>query len=261
MKTIAVLNLKGGVGKTTTATNLAYELSRKGQTLLIDADKQGNASEFYGRYDDDTPAALGRVLEQDKADFSGAPYYVKTDYDGLYIMPANTGLMKSNLALLMNPAPRRETRLARFLRELEPAFQFCVIDCAPDIDMATINALMAADIAIVPVTLDKNACKGLREVWEQINAAIESGNQRLCGRVLVTRYRASEQADKISLLSGYWRIGTRIRESTEKAETSNDAGRPLSIYSRYSNAARDYRRLADELLNYFAHPATATCAG
>lgn len=256
MKTIAVLNLKGGVAKTTTAANLAFELSRRGGTLLVDADKQGNATEFYCQYNDSAPAGLGEVLAaKDPAGLlytsviSPALDAGGTPYSGLCIMPSNTSLMRANIALLMDTSRGRETRLRRFLQRLAadvPTMQYCVVDCAPDIDMSSINALMAADLVLVPITLDKNARKGLREVWEQIDAARED-HPGLVARALVTRYRP-DQAAKLPEVADLQRMATIIRESTQKVESSNDAGRPLSVSSRWSNAARDYRALAGEVL-------------
>lgn len=176
MKTIVILNLKGGVGKTTTATNLAYELSNIGETLLIDADKQGNSTEFYSIHD--FTHGLGDVLTAKTAADACALHAALPalnangkPYPHLRILPSDYRLMKSNISLLLDTSSGRDKRLRRYLAENEGALEFVVVDCAPDIDMASINALMAADLAIVPITLDKNARKGLAEVWEQIEAA------------------------------------------------------------------------------------------
>lgn len=112
--------------------------------------------------------------------------------------------------------------------------------------MASINALMAADLAIVPITLDKNARKGLAEVWEQIEAA-QQENPKLKAYALITRFRP-DQKEKIADVTDLNLLGTVVRESTQKVENGNDAGKPLSLYSRWSNAARDFRVLADEVL-------------
>lgn len=176
VKTIVILNLKGGVGKTTTATNLAYELSNIGETLLIDADKQGNSTEFYNIHD--FAHGLGDVLTAKTAADACALHAALPalnangkPYPHLRILPSDYRLMKSNISLLLDTSSGRDKRLRRYLAENEGALEFVVVDCAPDIDMASINALMAADLAIVPITLDKNARKGLAEVWEQIEAA------------------------------------------------------------------------------------------
>lgn len=166
MKTIVILNLKGGVGKTTTATNLAYELSNIGETLLIDADKQGNSTEFYNIHD--FTHGLGDVLTAKTAADACALHATLPalnangkPYPHLRILPSDYRLMKSNISLLLDTSSGRDKRLRRYLAENEGALEFVVVDCAPDIDMASINALMAADLAIVPITLDKNARKGL----------------------------------------------------------------------------------------------------
>ena len=199
MKTIVILNLKGGVGKTTTATNLAYELSNIGETLLIDADKQGNSTEFYNIHN--FAHGLGDVLTTKTAadacalhaalpalHASGKPY------PHLRILPSDYRLMKSNISLLLDTSSGRDKRLRRYLAENEGVLEFVVVDCAPDIDMASINALMAADLAIVPITLDKNARKGLAEVWEQIEAA-QQENPKLKAYALITRFRPDQKRE------------------------------------------------------------------
>ena len=148
MKTIVILNLKGGVGKTTTATNLAYELSNIGETLLIDADKQGNSTEFYNIHD--FTHGLGDVLTAKTAADACALHAALPalnangkPYPHLRILPSDYRLMKSNISLLLDTSSGRDKRLRRYLAENEGVLEFVVVDCAPDIDMASINALMA----------------------------------------------------------------------------------------------------------------------
>ena len=258
LKTIAVLNLKGGVAKTTTAVNLAYELSQHAPTLIIDADKQGNSSEFFGQYHDNSPAALGLVLGSKQTptiwDAKGIIFEATRPdgnmYPNLLVIPSNTSLIKANISLLLDTSTGREKRLRKFLDGMKKdplsSVRYCIIDCAPDIDMSSINALMAADLVLVPITLDKNARKGLAEVWEQIEASKED-NQSLIARALITRYRPDHQS-KLAEVSDLELMQTCIRESTQKVEDSNDAGMPLSLHSKWSNAARDYRQLAREVM-------------
>lgn len=151
MKTIVILNLKGGVGKTTTATNLAYELSNIGETLLIDADKQGNSTEFYNIHD--FTHGLGDVLTAKTAADACALHAALPalnangkPYPHLRILPSDYRLMKSNISLLLDTSSGRDKRLRRYLAENEGVLEFVVVDCAPDIDMASINALMAASL-------------------------------------------------------------------------------------------------------------------
>ena len=144
--------------------------------------------------------------------------------------------MKSNISLLLDTSSGRDKRLRRYLAENEGVLEFVVVDCAPDIDMASINALMAADLDIVPITLDKNARKGLAEVWEQIEAA-QQENPKLKAYALITRFRP-DQKEKIADVTDLDLLGTVIRESTQKVENGNDAGKPLSLYSRWSTVTR-----------------------
>ena len=178
------------------------------------------------------------------------------EWERLSILTANMSLAVTNNSVLLEARAGRELRLAKWLQS--PAAnqsEWSVIDCPPAINMASINALMAADLVLVPVTLDDNAVKGLHETMEQIRASIESGGKCKFARVLVTRCRP-DQMDKLNAaqqgLEGLKPMETVIRESTRRVEDSNDARLPVSVLSRWSHAARDFRSLAEEIRGMFA---------
>ena len=170
MKTISVINLKGGVAKTLTAGSMAHILAtyHGKRVLLIDNDKQGNTSKTFGvhSYDD---KSVSDVLTARRLD----PWEVikKTRFDMIDVMPANMSLIRANLEVMLDTSARpQQTRLRDALNTIaaESFYDFCIIDNAPDINISTINALVASDDVIIPIKIDKYAFDGLEELKEQI---------------------------------------------------------------------------------------------
>ena len=163
MKTVAMINLKGGVGKSVTACNLAIDLTVVDniprRVLVVDLDKQANTSKFFERFGYDRPCAAELLT-----DFGMNTQAVirQTGYKGLDIIPANMRLLTANKAALMDCMHRQHDRLKNRLAQKKDEYSYCVIDCPPDIDMAVINALVAADYVIVPMDCDEWAIDGLR---------------------------------------------------------------------------------------------------
>ena len=151
-------------------------------------------------------------------------------YPHLRILPSDYRLYEVDIFLLLDTSSGRDKRLRRYLAENEGALEFVVVDCAPDIDMASINALMAADLAIVPITLDKNARKGLAEVWEQIEAA-QQENPKLKATPLLPAF-APIKKEKIADVTDltYWARLSAKAHRKSKTERRGQAASPL--YSR-----------------------------
>ena len=169
MKTISIINLKGGVAKTLTADSMAHVLAtlHNKRVLLVDNDKQGNTSKAFGvhSYDD---KSISDVLTARRLD----PWEVikKTRFENIDVMPANMTLIRANMEVLMDSTRPQQTRLRSALNTIaaENFYDFCIIDNAPDINISTINALVASDDVIIPIKIDKYAFDGLAELKEQI---------------------------------------------------------------------------------------------
>lgn len=180
MKTISIINLKGGVAKTLTADSMAHVLAtlHNKRVLLVDNDKQGNTSKAFGvhSYDD---KSISDVLTARRLD----PREVikKTRFENIDVMPANMTLIRANMEVLMDSTRPQQTRLRSTLNAIaeENFYDFCIIDNAPDINISTINALVASDDVIIPIKIDKYAFDGLEELKEQIEDTRDDLNPRL----------------------------------------------------------------------------------
>ena len=179
MKTISILNLKGGVGKTFTAANIAYELWRRGyKVLLLDNDKQGNLSKAYGRYDAESVAPITKLLSGDWQ--QPEELIQQTDYDGIDIVAANMSLFGATWNLTKEESENQIERYKALVYArvqyygdctIYGKYDYCIIDNPPDIGLNVINALAITDEVIVPVKIDEDALEGLDIVAEQIEDA------------------------------------------------------------------------------------------
>lgn len=251
MRTVSILNLKGGVAKTFTAVNMAYELYRRGfKVLLVDNDKQGNLSRAYGRYDADSVAPVSRILSGDRQ--KAVELIQHTDYEGLDILTANMSLMGATWQLTAEEAGNQIDRFKRFMEHadwISGYYDYCIIDNPPDIGLNVVNALAVTDEVIVPVKIDEWALDGLDVLVEQIEDAKQI-NPRLCLRgILITAYQNTdgEAAGKEWLESSQFR-GQReynilgvIRYSRKVAESTFNF-KPIYEYSPCCGAAQDYKK-------------------
>ena len=161
MKTIALANQKGGVGKTTTAASLGIGLSRQGKkVLLIDADAQGNLTQMLGwPQPDELSPTLSTLMEKIIAEQSIAPGEgILHHSSGVHLVPANIELSALEVTLVNTMS--RETMLRQYLSTVADRYDYALIDCMPSLGMLTINALTAADSVIIPVQAQYLPAKG-----------------------------------------------------------------------------------------------------
>ena len=141
MISIAIINLKGGVGKSVTACNLAAELAAKRKSVLVvDLDKQGNTSKFFGVADYDRPCVSSVLLGMARV----RDAIVETAIPAVALLPCDMRMLKANRTILMDNGPR-QYHLRDALETLDDNYDYCLMDCPPDLDMGSINALTAAD--------------------------------------------------------------------------------------------------------------------
>ncbi len=249
MRTISIANFKGGTGKTVTAVNLAAELADAGRrVLLIDADPQHNATDFYCR--DDAAATLTDVLEG-----TASPFWPEavtpTGREGLDLLGSDTGLLRLDLSALADGSCEARRRMADFIGALreDDAFDYVLIDCPPSFTAASVAALAESDEVILPTRVDAFSRAGVTELIAQIRSLGRLGaGLRL--RVLITmadRTNLSRQGAELLRSSGLEIFQTEIRDCVKVGE-STYAREPLRDYAPRCTAARDYAALARELL-------------
>ncbi|KMZ43965.1 MULTISPECIES: ParA family protein [Bacillales] len=251
MKTISVINLKGGVAKTISAVNIAHILAviHEKRVLLVDNDKQGNASKMFGLHSYDA-RSIAEVMTERSPNL--AEIIAPTAYPNLDIIPANMNLLRANLQVLLDSSRPQQTRLRAALKGVSERYDYCVIDNAPDINISTINALVASDDVMIPVKIDKFAFDGLAELKEQIDNTRDELNPDIslkgCFVTCYQRNEVNKQGEEWLYNQKYFPLfRTHIRK-TEKVDESTFAAVPIIEYSRRCGAAMDYIGLVAEYL-------------
>lgn len=250
---MAVVNQKGGVGKTTTAINLAAALAEHGQrVLLIDMDPQGNASTGLGVRRDDREQSTYHVLTDGLSiDDAVRPTRVR----GLYILPSHPDLAAAELEI--GTADGRTRRLSDAMEAATAGFDYVLIDCPPSLNLLTLNALTAARSIIVPLQCEFFALEGLSQLLKTVEMAKAGINPKLAiDGVVLTMYdkrnRLSAQvADDVRRHLGRAVFETVIPRNVRIAEAPSFA-EPVTTYDSASQGAKAYRRLAREILRKHA---------
>lgn len=251
MKTISIINLKGGVGKTFTAIQIAHSLQLQGKkVLLIDNDKQGNLSKFYRAYSDTIECATAKLLTS--TDPSLKALEKGTQYEGQRIINANMSLLTATLNVTKTTAKDQHLRFSRIIPQAEKAgYDYLIIDNPPDMGLNVINALMVTDDVIVPLKIDEWALEGLDIIIDQIDNAKALNRKINFAGALITNYRNNNAniAGVDWLKANNYKIfETKIRHS-DKATESIFFHQAIQEYSPRSAAAIDYKKFMREYLS------------
>ena len=255
----AVVNQKGGVGKTTTAVSLGAALAGRGQrTLIIDADPQANATTALGQRQSEAGGLYEALVDERSLDAA----IIATSVAGLSLVPTTPNLAGAEIELVSVMA--REFRMRRILDPLRNRFDIILIDCPPSLGLLTVNALSAADEVIIPVQCEYLALEGLGHLSQTIRLVQANLNPRLRIRGIV-----------LTMFDGRTNIARQVEDEVRKhfdntfhaviprsvrLSEAPSHGEPIQRYDPRSTGALAYDELALELLMQLHPPVTATAA-
>jgi chromosome partitioning protein len=246
---ICIANQKGGVGKTTTAVNLAAALASKNHTvLLVDCDPQGNSSSGLGMEAERQSRNLYHLLI-DQASFSEVRR--ETALPHLHLIPAHVDLIGVEIELIQ--APQRERVLAKLLSPAEDGYDFLILDCPPSLGLLTVNALVAAHGVIIPLQCEYYALEGLGQLLHTIKLVKKSMNPHLkVLGILLTMFDgrnnlAHQVAQEVRETFPDLVYQTVIPRNVKLSEAPS-YGQPVLLYDPKSKGAKSYLDLAEEIL-------------
>jgi chromosome partitioning protein len=249
-KVVAIANQKGGVGKTTTAVNLAASLAVAEQrTLLIDGDPQGNASSGVGLPREAVSTTVYEVLIGSAP--LGRAIHRGVQFKHLDVAPATADLAAAEVELV--DMPDRERSMRNALAEVRDQYDYVLIDCPPSLGLITVNMLAAADTLLIPVQCEYYALEGLSQLLNTVHLVQRGVNERLeIEGVLLTMYDARLNLSRQVAADAREYFGTQVYETVIprniRLAEAPSFGKPIIVYDVASVGAQSYMNVAKELI-------------
>ena len=249
METKSLLNLKGGVAKTTTSVNLAKGLANKGfKTLVIDTDMQANATSIFleeERWKDDYKGFAELLVDEKLEDVDQYIYNVGENLD---MIGSSLAVAESEMKIRSSFNRNSSNIVKKVLKKLDSKYDYCIIDCAPTINLITLNIIIASDEIIIPIKIDKFALEGYRTTLKNINQIVddyELDTELTVLYTMVNRNNIDKQI--IQDISGK-RFETTIRHQAKPVTESALKNEVLIDSLKSSKVKEDYQELIDEIV-------------
>jgi len=247
-KIIAVVNQKGGVGKTTTAVNISATLAKKGKkVLLIDSDPQGNATSGIG-VDKNVGKSIYDVIINDVAI---EETIVESNVKNLFVCPSNINLAGAEVELVSMMS--REQRLKEKLEDVQDKYHYIIIDCPPSLGLLTVNAFTASNSLLIPIQCEYYALEGVGQLMNTVNIVKKQLNKSLYieGVVMTMNdVRTNLSTQVINEVRAFFKdnVYKTIIPRNVKLSEAPSYGMPISVYAPHSKGARYYEKLTNEIL-------------